>query len=241
MMKTRFITLAALVVFGAGGALAQKAGDWQVGSGWLYLAPRDSSTPLTFTTPVQAEVPGSGASIDNADTLGLHATYFVTNHWAVEGILGVPPKFELQGAGTLAPLGKLGDARQWGPTLLVKYVFGEPNASLRPFAGMGVTYVWYSDVNLTAGLQGAINGRLGLPPGATTTTADLDSSWAPVFSIGAGYRFNAHWGVSASVSYIPVKTTARLTTRTAAGVVATSEATLKVNPMVTYVAVTYRF
>lgn len=239
--KVRSIALAALAVLSSASAFAQKAGDWQVGGGWMNLSPQDSSSPLKFTSPVQAEVPGSGASISSANTLGLNVTYFVDSHWAVEGVLGVPPKFDLNGTGTLAGAGKLGEARQWSPALLAKYYFNDGAAKFRPFGGLGVTYVRYSDVKLTGDLQDTVNHSLGLPAGATTTSADLSDSWAPVFNVGAGYQFDEHWGVALSVSYIPLKTKATLTTSTAAGTVATSEATLKVNPIVTYASVTYRF
>jgi outer membrane protein len=44
------------------------------------------------------------------------------------------------------------------------------------------------------------------------------------------------------VSYIPLKTKAKLTTTSITGLpVARSEASLKLNPIVTYLAATYRF
>ncbi|MBO9516212.1 MAG: OmpW family protein [Variovorax sp.] len=241
MTKTKLFALAAVAALGSGSALAQKAGDWQVGAGWFHLSPQDSSGALTFTAPVPAVVPGSGASVSNSDTLGLNATYFIDSHWAVEGVLGVPPKFKLYGSGTLGPIGELGQARQWSPTILAKYYFNDGNAQFRPYVGLGGTYVWYSDVKLTPGLQGALASRIGIPAAVSTTTADLDSSFAPVANVGAAYQFDKHWGMSFSVSYIRLSTTAKLTT-TALGVpVATSEAKLKLNPIVPYLALTYTF
>jgi outer membrane protein len=234
--------VAALGSVASDSALAQNAGDWVLGAGWLHFAPQDSSKPLTFTSPINAVVPGSGSGVDKSDTLGLSAVYFIDSRWAVEGVFGVPPKFELQGEGSLAPIGKLGEAKQWSPTLLAKYYFGNGNDAFRPFAGLGATYVWYSDTELTGGLQNALGGRLGRPPGSTTTSAKLDKSFAPVLNIGAAYQFDKHWGVSFSVSYIPLKTTAKLTTRNAAGTtIGTSEARLKLDPIVTYLSATYRF
>jgi outer membrane protein len=241
-MKKSLYALAAVAAWGSGSAMAQNAGDWVVGAGWLHFAPQDSSKPLTFTSPIQAQIPGSGAGVSNADTLGLSAVYFVDSNWAVEGVLGVPPKFKLAGEGTLGPLGKLGEAKQWSPTILGKYYFGNGNDAFRPFAGLGGTYVWYSDVNLTSGLQNALGARLGRPPGASSTSAKLDKSFAPVANIGAAWQFDKHWGLSFSVSYIWLKTTAKLTTRNAAGApIATSETKLKLDPIVTYLSATYRF
>jgi len=241
-MKKSFVGLAALAALASGSAFAQHAGDWVVGAGWLHLAPQDSSEPLTVTSPVHATAHGSGAGVSDADTLGLNATYFIDSNWAIEGVVGIPPKFKLQGEGTLAAAGQLGEARQWSPTILAKYYFRSGDAAFRPYVGIGGTYVWYSDVNLTPSLQGSVNRLLGLPPGATRTSGDLDSKFAPVLNIGAAYQFDQHWGVAVSVSYIPLKTTAKLTTTTVSGLpVATSEAKLKLDPIVPYVALTYRF
>jgi outer membrane protein len=241
MMKTRLFALAAVAAFGSGSVLAQKAGDWQVGAGWLHFSPRDSSEPLTFTAPRPAVVPGSGATVDDSDTLGLNATYFIDSHWAIEGVIGVPPKFKLQGTGTLGPIGELGEARQWSPTLLAKYYFLDGEARFRPYVGLGATYVYYNDVKLTPGLQGALASRIGAPVGLSSTTAELDSSFSAVFNIGASYQFDQHWGMAFSVSYIPLKTTAKLTTSVAGLPVALSQSSLKVNPIVPYLAVTYKF
>jgi outer membrane protein len=240
-MKKSLCALA-LLTFGASGAMAQQAGDWVVGAGWLHLAPQDSSKPLTFTSPVNREVPGSGSGVGNSDTLGLNAVYFLDSRWAVEGVVGLPPKFKLQGEGSLAPIGQLGEAKQWSPTVLAKYYFGNGDDVWRPFVGLGATYVWYSDVSLTPGLQNAVGGQLRRPPGTTTTSAKLDKSFAPVFNAGLTWQFDRHWGMLFSVSYLPLKTTAKLTTRTLNGTtVGTSEARLKLDPIVSYVALTYRF
>lgn len=241
-MKKTMFALAALATMASGSALAQNAGDWVVGAGWFHLAPQDSSKPLTVTAPRQAVLAGSGASVKDSDTFGFNIGYFIDSHWVVEGVLGIPPKFKLNGAGTLARVGELGEARQWSPTILAKYYFNEGNDAFRPFVGLGGTYVWYSDVKLTSNLQGALASQFHVPQSSVNTTAKLDSSFAPVLNAGVSYQFDKHWGVSFSVSYIPLKTKAKLTTTTITGLpVARSEASLKLNPIVTYLAATYRF
>lgn len=242
LTTTASLALAALGILASGSAMAQNAGDWVVGTGWFHLSPQDSSKPLTVTSPVHSVLAGSGASVTNSDTLGLNVAYFIDPHWAVEGVLGVPPKFKLNGSGTLARVGELGQARQWSPTVLAKYYFNEGNDAFRPFVGLGATYVWYSDINLTSNLQEALGSQLHQRPLSTATTAKLDSSFAPVLNAGLAYQFDKHWGISFSVSYIPLKTKAKLTTTSISGLpIATSEARLKLNPIVTYVSATYRF
>ncbi|HEY2255482.1 MAG TPA: OmpW family protein, partial [Variovorax sp.] len=84
MKNTRPAALAIAAALASGSTWAQKAGDWQVGAGWLHFAPQDSSEPLVFTAPVPTVVPGTGATVSNSDTLGLNLTYFIDSHWAVE-------------------------------------------------------------------------------------------------------------------------------------------------------------
>ena len=192
--NARLSALAATAALASGSALAQQAGNWQVGAGWLHFAPQDSSKPLTFTAPVPAVVPGSGASVGSSDTLGLNLTYFVDSHWAVEGVIGIPPKFKLDGKGTLGPVGELGEARQWSPTVLAKYYFNDGDAKFRPFVGLGATYVWYSDVKLTPGLQSAAGqpaapaaGHDARPRPSSTTPSPRCSTWArPTSSTSTG-------------------------------------------------------
>ena len=236
MTKAKSLVLAALVALASTGAMAQKAGDVQIGAGWLHLAPQDKSEQLTQTAPAYRVLPGTGSSVSDSDTLGLSATYFVTNNWAVEGVLGIPPKFDLNGEGALAGAGKLGEAKQWSPTLLAKYYFNS-GSKLRPFVGAGATYVWYSDVSLTDSMQ-KVSGK-GIP--GMYTEAEIDSKFAPVLNAGASYQFDKHWGISGSLSYIQLKTKATLTTNFNGVPVGQSEAKLKLNPLVAYVAATYTF
>lgn len=241
-MKHSRIWVAAMALTAiAGGAHAQKAGDWVVGAGALLYAPQDSTTPLRFVSPVQQEIPGSGANVRNATTLGLNVHYFLTDNWAVEGVLGVPPKIKLDGAGTLAPLGELGSAKLYAPSVLAKYFFGNADDRFRLSVGAGVTYTAFHSVHLTQGLQNTLGGALKLPPGASATSADIDSKWAPVFNVGANYAIDKNWGLTFSVSYIPMKTNATLTTQVGGKTVAVSKTRVTLDPIVPFLYLTYKF
>lgn len=224
-------------------AHAQSAGDWVVNAGWMHLAPQDSSDPLTVSAlGSSATVPGSGASVSNADTFSLAATYFVTNHIAVEALLGVPPKLNLSGTGSLSALGEMGSARVWGPVLLAQYHFGEPTARLRPYVGAGVSYVWFKSVELSSQMA---NGQFLASPtlGASLegpTSVSLSSSFAPIVNAGMTYNINQHWSVGVSASYAWLSTRATLTTHSALGTVSSSTK-VRINPIVTFVSVGYRF
>lgn len=222
-------------------AHAQSAGSFYVTTGWFHLAPQSSSQPLRETnvggSPTNITLPNTGASLDSADTIGLTGGYFVTDHIATEFVIGYPPSFNLDGTGNFQQFGKLGEAKQWSPTLLLKYFFNAPQAKFRPYLGVGVSRIWFTGEKLTNGAfeQNVLHG-----PTSVTT----DSSWEPVFNAGFTYAITDHWFAGVSVSYLPLSTTAKLNTaaNTPVGTInVQSQTKIKLNPIVTYVNIGYRF
>ncbi|WP_347555864.1 OmpW family outer membrane protein [Robbsia sp. KACC 23696] len=236
-----FATLSACACAVSTTASAQSAGSFTINAGWFHLAPQDSSRPLSVSALGQtATVPNTGATISNADTAGLTLGYFITDHISVEGVFGYPPKMRLYGEGNLSPLGKLGTANEWSPTLLVKYNFFKPEAKFRPYLGAGVSYVWYSNVKLSQQMSNGAFLAARSPLLVGKTNADLSSSFAPVLNAGLTYNINKHWSIGASVSYLFLSTNATLTTQSAVGTV-TSKTRLKIDPIVTFLSVGYTF
>ncbi|MGT2469160.1 hypothetical protein BZM27_20560 [Paraburkholderia steynii] len=271
------VCAAALATLAMPNAYAQKAGDNLVSLGWFHVMPQDSSTPLTtHVAPVPINTPlrlpnsftsaGTSLSTNSANTLGLVFSHFVTDHFAVTSVAGVPPKFELYGHGTIQPpgpagaLGKqdIGDpavnpivksVRQWSPALIFQYYFGESTSKFRPFVGIGVSYNWFSDIQLNENFVTQTQNNLGAilaagagKTGKTTVEAKASSSWQPVFNVGAMYNITDRWGVTASVTYIPLKTTSSTIIKAADGTeLAVSKAELKADPIITYLALSYKF
>jgi outer membrane protein len=228
----------ALVAAFSSASFAQSAGDNVVSVGWFHIAPENNSTPIDITSPamIAGPVAGTGANVAHADTLGFSINHFYTNNWVVSLDLGVPPTYKLSGAGTLAAVGQIGTAKQWAPAVVGKYYFFESNAVFRPFLGLGVSHVSYSGIDLNQTAFNEIFSKVG----ATSTEAKLSSSWSPVFNVGATYALDKNWSLGFSVSYLGLKTTADLTTQSAIGPV-TSSTSLKLDPIVTYATVNYRF
>lgn len=235
---TSFPQFAALSILAAATlpAAAQSAGDTVMNVGWFHLTTNDSSKPLTRTAPGPAtQLSGSGASVGDADTLGLALTYFATDNFALTVDGGVPPKFKLKGEGTLSALGELGTAKQWSPAVIAKWYFGGANDKFRPFVGLGVTHVWYSDAKLSSSLQTLTAG-----PGGRSTVS-LSNSWSPVANVGVTYNFDKKWSLGFSVSYIPLDTDATITARPVAGPNRTFKTKLTLDPVVTFLSVGYKF
>ncbi len=224
-------------------AHAQSAGQWVVNAGWMHLAPQDSSQPLTVNALGQSTVvPGSGSTLANANTFALTTRYFVTDHVALETVLGIPPKLHLNGTGTLASVGEMGTARAWSPAAQVQYHFGEPTARVRPYLGAGLAYVWYRDIELSRPLA---TGQILASPATGSmlvgpTTASLSKSFAPIVNAGLTYNIDAHWSIGASVSYMWLSTTATLTTQAPVGTVTTTSK-VRINPLASFLSVGYQF
>jgi outer membrane protein len=71
---------------------------------------------------------------------------------------------------------------------------------------------------------------------------DLSKSWAPILNLGASYNLNENWSLAFSVSYIPLKTNADITTTAlATGAQVKSTTSLTLNPIVTLLSVGYKF
>jgi outer membrane protein len=232
------ITAASALALASLSASAQSAGSNIVNVGWFHFDTHDSSDPLTVTSPPLGRIPGSGASVGNADTLGIAFTHFYTDNFALTADFGLPPKFDLDSKGLgaigIADGSHLGSARQWSPALVAKWYFGGAQDKLRPFVGAGVTYVWYSDVK--------VSPALSAPFGGTSTSADLSSSFAPIANAGLVYNFDKNWSLGLSVSYIWLDTDADITGKNASGaVVARAKTHVTLDPLVTFLSVGYRF
>jgi outer membrane protein len=274
MKKIYFALLAASL---SAGAHAQQAGDNVASLGWFHVMPQDSSTPLTtHVAPTPINTPlrlpssftssGTSLSTNNADTVGLVFSHYLTDHIAVTTVAGVPPVFKIYGHGTIKPPGPagalgqqdLGDpqanpivksVRQWSPALLFQYYFNAPTAKFRPFVGIGVSYNWFSDIQLNQNFVTSTQNNLGAvlaagagKPGQTQVSAKASSSWAPVFNAGVAYNITAHWGLLASVTYIPLKTTSSVIIKAADGTeLGVSKADLKADPIISFLALSYKF
>ena len=221
---------------------AQTAGSTIVGAGWLHLAPQSSSDPLYVKSSggrvVNQSIPGTGSGVSAADTLGLTVNHFFTDNVSVELVAGLPPAHKINGTGTYDKYGELGSVKQWSPALLMKYYFGQATTKFRPYVGLGINYTWFSDAKITNAQFSQAELHAATP---SMTSVKADASWNPVFNIGASYAITDRWYAMASVSYLPLKTTAHLTTTMVNGAKLESEANLRVRPIVSLLSVGYRF
>lgn len=213
-------------------ALAQKAGDTILAVGVAVIAPRESLGPLHSVGPAagpfNAATAGATASIGHVETASFSLLHMFSDNIAAELTLGVPPKFDVdvQLASGFHP--RAASAKEWTPALVGKYLFQTPADRVRPYLGLGVTHASFS--NVSANTSDPLIARLA------GTSASLSSSWAPVYNAGLIYNIDDRLSINASVSYIPIKTTATLI-----GSGTTTTGRLKLNPVDYVVRLGYKF
>ena len=238
------LLLALLATLLATPASAQRAGDILIEAGWLHSLPQESNgaprnalrpNPLFPLLGVQSEFRSEGVRI-NADTLNTFALvgqYFLTDDWSMRLVVGYPPKGSIDGSGIVqatGPLGTLlridlsepqfnpiGSARQWVPVFMLAYHFGAPDAVWRPYLGAGLSYAFFSEVELSDTLEDETRRRFGVPlaisagiPGPTRLTSKVESTIAPAVGAGVRWHLDEAWSLSVGIDFIALETDAEV-------------------------------
>ena len=186
-MKTSAALLAAAsVLCVAGAASAQAPAPEQVGKGTLIVTARMTGVlPQADDAITDAAGAASGLHVDVSDdwmpTLGF--TYFVSDHWAVEGILGATQhEVKAKGPGTDVAVHET-----WVlPPVVTAQYHPTPNARISPYVGAGVSYMAFFegkdkngftvdvDDGFGVALQAGANVNL---PGPWTLNVDAKKVW----------------------------------------------------------------
>jgi len=199
----KIIGLAVLVGTALGAAPSAQAADgpWMVRGRVLSFQADITNDPA---------VAGAKVEVDNTVFPEVDFTYFFTKNIAAELILTYPQKLDVTLEGT-----KIGSLKALPPTLTVQYHF-MPDATFRPYVGVGVNYTLFSSVDLTV-------------PGA-----DVDgSSVGAALQVGADVKMAEKWFLNFDVKKVYMKTDVTLN--------GTKLTTLSVDPVLASVGVGYRF
>ena len=201
-MKTfnlAFIALAAASISGL--ASAQKAGDISASVGFTQISPSVGSGNLSAPS-----FPGTQIGISNNSQLTLGFNYAVTDNFNLHLPIGLGFKHDINGAGAIAGVGKLGDTKAMPITLIGQYRFLDANAAFRPYVGAGASYVKFYNTNGTGTLTALTN------PGGPATGLSFESKLAPTVQLGGVFNINQSWYVEAAYSKTFLKTRGTLTT-----------------------------
>ena len=146
--------------------------------------------------------PGVGLNAEN--TVTLYAAYVrtISSRFDLEFAAGWPPIVKTKGTGP-ATLGSvpydgqvIASARWFAPSLLVEYKFLSENSPVRPYIGVGGTFVTFYDRTSTAEGNAAAGGP---------TKLSLTNSLGPTATLGAAAHIGGHWHAYGSFNISQVK------------------------------------
>jgi outer membrane protein len=144
--------------------------------------------------------------------------YFITPHIAAAFAGGWPPVVTINGAGTLAGVGKAGQMQAGPSAINASYHFNRSGV-VQPYVGAGMAFmiVWSTK-------------------DAALTNLKVDGAVGPEVQAGADFMFSPHWG-----AFVDYKRTWLTTTATGNLGPAPVVAKVELNPTVVNAGVVYRF
>lgn len=275
MIATQCIVGCALLL--ATGAAQAVEGEWIISPGIANLNnSRSKSTPQhnvvtpsiatkTGLVPTVFDSPGTEQTSGDATKPILRMAYFLTDNWAVAVNIGIPPKIDVMGKGTVTTPGllnkivppvRMGDpnnnplatATHWYPSAMVQYYFGSSNDTIRPFVSAGLGYSFFRDVKLSSSFEanlkqvGSFMALASSLSTQNTVEADASSAWAPLVNVGLAYYPDPKWVAGLAVSYVPTKTVSTIRIKDKTGnVILNSSADMDIPTVATSLTLGYRF
>lgn len=220
--RTAFFGLCAALSTSA--AVAVETGDFIVRAGAAWVLPNDSSSNVTgINVPT---IPNSKVDVNDAVAFGINFTYMVTDNIGIELLAATPFSHDLEGQGSIAALGTIGETKQLPPTLTLQYHFN-PHPNIKPYLGVGINYTTFFSESTTASLDNALGGP---------TSIELEDSWGASGELGVDFVLNGGWLINASAWYTGISTTATLNT---AGAI--RKVDVDINPWVLFFGVGKQF
>lgn len=209
------------------GSMAAHAQQNMVRFGVINIQVHSVADPVTSNGPAFLTPQPASVSIGNSTTALLAYTRTINDHWDVDVVLGVPPKYNVYGAGTFAPFGTIATVKEAAPTVFAVYNFGNPGDKFRPYVGIGVNYTKFFDGTTTSSGELAAGGP---------SKIDTKDSVGLAVKVGGTYNLTDKWALVGSIGYADVRTTMTVTT---GSIVRTGD--VKFNPVGYSLALGYRF
>ena len=190
---TTLLTGVAGAVLVAGAAAAQTADVPSVGAGTLIVSARATGVMPTGDDPIlTAAGAATGLNAEVGDdvmpTLGF--TYFLTDNWAVEAILGAT-QHEVRAKGGATDVA-VHETWVLPPIVTLQYR-PMPNARVSPYIGAGVNYMLFFEGKDRNGF-----------------TVDLDDGFGYALQAGADIRIQGPWSLNLDVKKVGFTTDATI-------------------------------
>jgi outer membrane protein len=203
-------------------AVFAQEGNWMVRVRALSMQV-DNENSTTAIVPAFGEVQVEDKIFPEVDF-----TYFFTKNIAAELILTYPQKHDVTLGGS-----KIGDVKHLPPVLTLQYHF-IPDGTIRPYAGIGVNYTRFMDVDLDAGRTPQLGGAGGIPLDVERDSFGLSGQ------IGVDFKVAPNWFINLDVKYVDIDTEVKV--KNSSPVLPGAKVTdLQIDPWLYSVGVGYRF
>ncbi|MEB2845595.1 outer membrane beta-barrel protein [Rhizobiales bacterium RZME27] len=165
------------------------------------------------------QAPGVGLEYSDSVVPELDITYYFTENFAAELILGTTyAKIKTDGLGDL----DVGKAWLLPPTLMLQYHFTDFGA-FKPYVGAGVNYSLFYNQSDRAGFTGL----------------DVEDNFGAALQVGFDYMLDEHWGINFDVKKIFLETDWKVDNNALTNGPLSGKA--KIDPWLIGAGVTYRF
>jgi outer membrane protein len=212
----RLTTLAlCATLLASGQSMAQQARN-TFDVGLLYTSNRDALADGFSGTGVP---PRASLDVGNNTGLLLSYEYDATPNVGLQLATAIGGSITVDGAGSLAAAGALFKARPFSASGFVNYHFFEPTNALRPFLGIGFSYLSFSGIS-----------------SYTAQDVNIGDSWALAAQAGARYAFDRNWSMRVSLGLNWNKVDVGFS-----GAAGTQKASLDLRPVVVGLSLGYSF
>lgn len=194
------IVAALLAVPWASQVVAQEESPWMVRVGVTTINPKSNNSTVV--------------NVDDSTSLTFNATYMFRPNWGLELLAAWPFEHDI----ALTDGTPVGSTKQLPPTFSVQYFFA-PQATIRPYIGVGLNYTTFMSESLSGPLAGS--------------DLKLDDSTGLAFQFGIDFMVTENWCINFDVRTIDIDTDANVN-----GAFLT---TVEIDPTVYGVNVGYRF
>ena len=212
-------------------AMAYESGSFILRSGAATISPDVSSSALSLAG---AELPGTGADVEDGSALGLTGTYMLSDSFGIEVVASTPFSHDLKVEGFGDAL-ELGETRHLPPTVLLQWYPLQASSPVQPYLGLGVNYTVFFDEQIDA-VANDLFASLG-----ATGAADLSlkNSLGAAAEAGVDFAFGSdqRWLFNLAVWWMDIDTEAKVSVPGVGRVTADVE----IDPLVTMAGLGYRF
>jgi outer membrane protein len=185
MKKSLLVSAGLLAVLGSSAVLAQeKEGNWM-----MRIRAVDAQPVKKWSDAGVLGLSGSDVYVGNKLMPEIDFSYFFTKNIAAELILTYPQTLTAHSK----TLGKLGTFKGLPPTLTLQYHF-TPDATFRPYVGVGVNYTLFSDRKIDR-VAPLVLGR---------------ESWGGAFQVGADWKIGPNSFINVDVKKVYFDTSVSL-------------------------------